>query len=122
MSDLSSYSFTGRLTKDAEFKTLASGKALLEMSVAVNVGFGSYRTTNWVTAKWWGDRGKAIAPYLVKGALIAASGEMQLKPWESGGKSGVECGVSVSNVQLLQGKKEEGAQEPPPGEPEEVTF
>lgn len=122
MSDLSDYSFTGRLTKDAEFKTIASGKTLLELNVAVNVGFGNYKTTNWLRVQWWGDRGKNISEWLVKGSLIAGAGELQLKPWEKDGRSGVDAVVTVNSIQLLQSKQNELSKETTPPVFDDVTF
>ena len=122
MADLSNYSFTGRLVKDAEFKTFSSGKQVLEMSVAVNVGFGDRKSTNWIKAQQWGERGKKLAEYLVKGSLIAATGELQVKEWESNGKSGTDLTVNVQNLALLQSKKDASSEENPQPTEEDVVF
>ena len=49
MSDLNSYSFTGRLGADAEGKYTQSGTAIWSARVAVGYGYGDNKGTYWVT-------------------------------------------------------------------------
>lgn len=113
MSDLNNFSFTGRLTKDALFKTLPSGKTLLEVNVANNTGFGEYAKTNWLKVKMWGDKGSKIKDYLTKGTLISGSGELTTEEWEDKqGKLNTNLVVTVLNIQILKSvKKEETSEE-----------
>lgn len=122
MSDLSNYSFTGRLVKDAKFKTIQSGKSVLEMDVAVNTGYGQYKNTNWISVQMWGERGKNIVEWLVKGSLVAVTGELSLKPWEKDGKSGLNANVNASGIQLLQSKKESQQTADPTTAGDETIF
>ena len=104
MADLNSWAFTGRLTKDAEYRMLASGKALLSCSVAVNTGWGEYRKTTFVKVNQWGERGANLCNYLKKGTLIAVTGQLSLNTWQGrDGKEHVELAVDTSNIQLLGG-------------------
>ena len=48
--------FAGRVGRDAELKKLDSGRELLEFSLAVTVGWGDRKDTQWVKATVWGDR------------------------------------------------------------------
>lgn len=112
MSDMSNYSFTGRLVKDAEFKTIASGKSLLEANIAVNVGWGDYKCTNWIKVQQWGERGKSLAEWLVKGSTVAVSGELKIMSWEKDGKNGQDAIVNASSISLLQSKKQDAGSEP----------
>lgn len=129
MSDLSSYAFTGRLTKDAEFKTLASGKKLLQMNVANNIGYGDFAKTNWLTVKMWGDKGANLAQHLTKGTVITAAGELSTDDWtDSNGTVHTQIVVTVFSVQMIGGKKDDGARyKPDPNfgnapEGEDVAF
>ena len=102
MSDLSNYSFTGRITKDAKFNTLASGKSLLDVSVAVNTGYKDNAKTTFISVKKWGESGKNLVPYLTKGTLVAGSGQLSLSEWtDREGKSRTTVEVMVSDLQLL---------------------
>lgn len=106
MADLSAYNFTGRLTKDAQVKTLPSGKIVTEFDVANNVGYGDYAKTNWLKVKMWGDRGANIAQIFKKGSLVAGSGTLSTDEYDD--KNGVHrtnIVVTVLDLQILASKK-----------------
>jgi len=106
MADLSAYNFTGRLTKDAQVKTLPSGKVITEFDVANNIGYGDYAKTNWLKVKMWGDRGANIAQIFKKGALVAGSGTLSTDEYDD--KNGVHrtnIVVTVLDLQILASKK-----------------
>lgn len=109
MADLNSWAITGNLTKDAEFKTLPSGKGLLECNVACNIGFGQYKKTIWIKVQQWGDYGKNIVDYLKKGIKIACSGELTTEEWESkaDGKMHTNLILKVFGIQILTPKKKD---------------
>ena len=108
MADLNSWSITGRLARDAELKTLPSGKTLLECSVAVNTGYGDYKKTTWVKVQQWSAKSAGIAPYLTKGSQIACSGELTVNQWEGkqDGQLHTDLVLSVINIQLLSTKQQ----------------
>ena len=81
MSDLNAWSITGRLTKDASFMTVGTGKPLLTMDVAVNTGFGDSKKTTYVKVNMWSDRGEKIVSYLKKGTLVAVAGQLSVDTW-----------------------------------------
>ena len=117
MADINNFTFTGRLGSDAIYKTLASGKGLLECSVANNTGFGDYAKTNWLKVKMWGDRGSKVAQFLKKGSLIGGAGEVTQETWT--GKDGVEHTdliVTCMNVQILAGAKADKSEPEPSDE------
>lgn len=119
MSDLNSWNITGRLTKDAEFKTLPSGKHVTEMSCAVNTGFGQYKKTTYVKVSVWGDSLQKLVPYLKKGSLIATSGELTTNEWTSkqDGMLHTDLCISARDVQLLQSKAEQSGSNEEESEP-----
>lgn len=119
MSDLNSWNITGRLTKDAEFKTLPSGKHVTEMSCAVNTGFGQYKKTTYVKVSVWGDSLQKLVPYLKKGSLIATSGELTTNEWTSkqDGTVHTDLCISARDVQLLQSKAEQSGNSEEESEP-----
>jgi single-strand DNA-binding protein len=124
MSDLNAWSFTGRLTKDAEFKTLASDKSLLVMDVAVNTGFGDYKKTTYVKVQQWGVKNTNTLPYLKKGTLIGVTGEVTLNEWESktDGTKRMALQVDTSKIQILSSKKDEGSSSSVPEPPSDPVF
>lgn len=61
-----------RLGRDAEVKTLPSGKKVANLALAYNFGLpneNKERPTQWVDASLWGDRAESLAPFLTKGSL-----------------------------------------------------
>ena len=124
MSDLNAWSFTGRLTKDAEFKTLASDKSLLVMDVAVNTGFGDYKKTTYVKVQQWGVKNTNTLPYLKKGTLIGVTGEVSLNEWESktDGTKRTTLQVDTSKIQILSSKKDEGSSSSAPEPSSDPVF
>lgn len=86
MSDMNVMCISGRLTKDAEFKTVGSGKQLLVLDVAVNTGFGDKKQVLYIKVNMWGERGEKIVQYLTKGTLVAVSGQLSMNTWT--GKDG----------------------------------
>ena len=104
MADLNSFSFTGRLTRDAAVKNI-NGKTLVELSVANNIGYGDYKKTNWLKVKWWGDR--------ASNALVTSSGELSTESYENKeGKTVTELVVTVFGMQLLSKPKQESGPAP----------
>lgn len=82
MADLSSLTITGRLTKDATVKDLPSGKSMLQIDIAVNVGFGKYANVYFVKIQKWSNF-ENVAKYLTKGTRIACTGTMKVSEWDS---------------------------------------
>ena len=117
MASLNNFNFTGRLGQDAQVKRTPNGKVYMEVSAAVDTGYGDYKKTLWIKVKQWGERVNNIAPIFTKGSLIAGNGELSLNEWE--GKDGVlhtDVEVTCMNVNLLSSKRAEAA------EPEEETV
>lgn len=130
MADINSFSFTGRLGADAVVKTLPSGKHVMEMSVAINTGYGDYKKTLWAKVKVWGEKVNNIAPIFTKGALVGGSGELGTNVWT--GKDGSEhtdIEITCISVNVLSSKKSAG-QETPAGQetsaesdyPEDIPY
>lgn len=123
MADISSWTATGRLTKDAEFRTLASGKGLLTADVAVNTGFGDYKKTTFVKVNQWGDRGQSLLPYLKKGTLIAFTGTPTLNEWTTQtGETRTSLQVDVPSIVLMPSGKPQNNTEPAPVAEDDMTF
>lgn len=81
MSDLNVCTLVGRITRDAEVKTLPSGTVLVEFGIANNTGFGKYECTNFFNVNAWGKQAQSIVPYLKKGKQVGISGTMENKSW-----------------------------------------
>ncbi len=123
MSDLNNFCFTGRLGADAVVKTTPNNKTIMEMSVAINTGYGDYKKTLWVKVKQFGDRVRNIAPIFVKGAQVTGSGEIDTDEWT--GKDNTQhfdIVVKCMNVQLMSSKKADTKEVEPEPTDEEPVF
>jgi len=99
------WNFTGGLGRDCETRFTAKGDAITSFSVAVNSGYGDNAVTTWANCSILGKRGEALAPYLLKGAQVAISGEFTLRKYTSkDGKEGTSPDVRVNDVTLLSSK------------------
>lgn len=103
--------FTGNLGRDAEVRYTADQKSVTVFSVAVKSGFGANESTTWVLCTLWGQRGEKLAQYLLKGGLVAVSGEPTLRTYEKDGEKRYSMDLRVNDVTLL-GKKNAQEQAP----------
>lgn len=108
-------SFTGTIGRDAEVRYLPSGQAVLNVSVANNVGFGDRQQTLWFRVVLWGKRAEGnLKDYLLKGQQVFISGEMTQSEYQ--GKDGTMKTVLEVNANIvdLVGKRSENghAQQP----------
>lgn len=101
------YTFTGGLGRDCETRFTPKGDAVTSFSVAVNSGYGDKAITSWINCNLWGKQAESLAPYLVKGAKVAVSGEFTLRPYTT--KEGVEKtspDVRVNSITLLSSRSD----------------
>jgi len=99
------FNFTGRLGKDCEVRFLPNGKAVCSFSVAVESGYGGNKATNWINCALFEKRAEALAPYLLKGALVGVTGPLAIEEWaDKDGNKRQAVKVRVSEITLLGGK------------------
>jgi single-strand DNA-binding protein len=100
----------GKLGRDAELRTTQQGTRVLGFSLAVDVGFGQHKKTEWLDCAVWGDRAEKLAPYLLKGQSVTVIGEGGLRTWEKNGKNGAAITVNVRELALQGGGKRDDGQ------------
>jgi single-strand DNA-binding protein len=97
----------GRLTRDAELKSIASGQAVCKFSIAVNRskknGEQWEDEPNFFDIVLWGKRGEALHQYLLKGKLIGVDGELRQDRWQQDGQNRSKVEIVANNIQLLGG-------------------
>lgn len=111
MSDLNSYSFTGRLGNPAELKYTNNGTAIWSASVGVGYGYGDNKGTNWIRVQVFGKRAESLGKLdLAKGAPVGVTGELRVRAYDTrdGGK-GTSVEVVAQDVSLLGGRPEGSA-------------
>jgi single-strand DNA-binding protein len=113
-------SFTGTIGRDAEVKYLPSGQAVLNVSVANNVGFGDRQQTIWFRVVLWGKRAEgSLKDYLKKGQQVFVSGELTQSEYQ--GKDGTTKTILEVNANILDlvGKRSDAPQQQAEQKPQE---
>ena len=96
-----------RLGRDPEVRFTSGGKAVMNLAMAFNLGWGENQRTTWVKATMWGERAEKLAPYLAKGSLISViMSEIELESYE--GRDGKTYTNLIARVDQIEfaGKKE----------------
>ena len=98
---------TGRLTRDPEMRSLASGKNVTTFTVASNefLGGGKEKAEYHPVVAW--DRLAEIAGrYLGKGQQVAIEGRLQTRSWDDDkGTRHWKTEIVASHVEMLSGRK-----------------
>lgn len=102
---------TGHLGRDAETRYTANQTPIASFSVPMKSGFGEREQTDWVSCSMWGERGSKLAPHLLKGTLVAVSGELSLRKYVVDGVEKSSLDLRVNDVTLLSKKTEQAPQQ-----------
>jgi single-strand DNA-binding protein len=107
MADINHVVLVGRLTRDAELKSIASGQAVCKFSIAVNRrrknGDQWEDEPNFFDIVVWGRQGESLHQYLVKGKMVAVDGELKQDRWQQDGQNRSKVEVIANYLQLLGG-------------------
>ena len=98
---------TGRLTRDLEMRSLASGKNVTTFTVASNefIGGGREKAEYHPVVTW--DRLAEIAgTYLGKGQQVAIEGRLQTRSWDDDrGQRHWKTEIVANHVEMLSGRR-----------------
>ena len=112
MVDLNHVVLIGRLTRDAELKSIASGQSVCKFSIAVNRrrknGDQWEDEANFFDIVVWGRQGESLHQYLVKGKMVAVDGELRQDRWQQEGQNRSKIEIVANNLQLLGGNSGSG--------------
>ena len=98
---------TGRLTRDPEMRSLASGKNVTTFTVATNefIGNGKERA-EYHPVVTWARLAEIAGTYLGKGQQVAIEGRLQTRSWDDDqGKRHWKTEVVAGSVEMLSGRK-----------------
>ena len=113
MADINHVVLVGRLTRDAELKSIASGQAVCKFSIAVNrrrkSGDQWEDEPNFFDIVVWGRQGESLHQYLVKGKMVAVDGELRQDRWQQDGQNRSKVEVVANYLQLLGGNPSGGS-------------
>jgi single-strand DNA-binding protein len=105
------FSFTGTVGRDAEVRYAPSGVAVLNFTVANNIGFGDKQQTLWIRVTLFGKRAEGqLQNYLKKGQQVFVSGELTQSEYKANdGTTKTSLELNANIIDLI-GKKNESSQ------------
>lgn len=97
---------SGRLTKDIELRYSEKGLAILNNSLAVNIGFGESKETMFVDFVVFGKQAEYVANYANKGARAVIGGELRIENYQKkDGTNGKATRILANTVELFDYKE-----------------
>ena len=110
---LNSVCLVGRMTRDAELRYTPSNQAVATFSLAVNRNFKSQngeREADFINCVIWRQNAENLANWAKKGVLIAITGQIRTRNYESQqGQRVYVTEVVADSFQLLEGRKDREA-------------
>src|SRR5688572_20578326 len=101
----------GRLVRDPELRTVASGQAMTRFSVAVDRGFPNsqgQREADFIDIVVWRALADQVAEHLRRGRLVGIEGRLQIRRYETAqGKRRKAAEVVADRVRFLDRKPSE---------------
>ena len=113
MSSLNKAMIIGRLGKDPETKTLASGDAVTNISVATSESWKDKQTgekkeqTEWHNVSAFGKLAEIMGQYLHKGSLVYIEGNIRTRKYQAAdGSDRYATDILARSMQMLSPKSE----------------
>lgn len=108
-----------RVGRDVEVRNTTGGDAVASVSLAFTYGrkdADGKKPSQWIDAALWGKRAEALAPYLVKGTLVAVTCEdAHIETFKkSDGTEGVKLAARITAIDLAGGAEKKAAPTPMP--------
>ena len=97
---------TGRLTRDPEMRSLASGKAVTQFAVATNTYRGGSEKAEYHNVVTWDRLAEICGQYLGKGQQVAIEGRLQTRSWDDDrGQRHWKTEIVAAQVEMLSGRR-----------------
>jgi single-strand DNA-binding protein len=93
-----------RIGRDAEVRYIPSGEAVASLSLAFTRRVKGEKLTQWVDAALWGKRAESLAPYLLKGGLVAVTlDDVHIETYQGKNGEGHKLSARVLDLELAGG-------------------
>jgi len=105
----------GRVGADIELRYTPSGKAVTEINLAVDDGWGENKKTAWIGVTVWGTTAELAGKAVRKGDRLGITGRLTQEEWEdkTTGKKQRKTKVTCENMHLIEAKRDAGTQHQP---------
>lgn len=99
-----------------------AGKAVCELGIAVDTGWGENKSTAWVSVTFWEAKAELVGKYVHKGSRVGIVGRLKEDSWDDKetGKKRTKLAVVCTDLVLLDSKPERG-EEPQRPSPEPAS-
>ncbi len=114
----------GRIGADPELRYTPAGKAVCELNIAVDDGWGENKKTAWIGVVLWEQKAELVQKYAAKGDRIGISGRLSQDEWtdKETGKKQRKTKVVCEEVTLLGEKRTESAPQQRERKPDAGAF
>ena len=113
--DLNQCTFVGRLGRDPELRTFASGDQVVNFSIAVSESWKDRETgekkerTEWINLVASGGLAKVVGDYARKGSQVTVTGKLRNRKWtDKDGQERYSTEIRVDHFQLTGGRQDSG--------------
>lgn len=100
---------TGRLVRDPELRSTASGEPVCALRIAVD-GMGRSNSVGYIDVSVWGKAGEACARHIARGWLVGVSGRLEYREWTTDDGAKRSAHAIVGSVDFLAAPR--GEQQP----------
>lgn len=113
------FTFTGTIGRDCEVRYSPSGTAILNVTIANNIGYGDKQQTLWIRVVLFGKRAEGnLQNYLKKGQQVFASGELSQNEYEKDGVKKTILELNANIIDLIGKPKEQQSNKPVESKPD----
>lgn len=95
---MNTVSIMGRVANEFELRKTQAGKSVVNMTVAVDNGWGDSKRTDFFDVVAWNGTAEFISKYFKKGQMIAITGSLQTRQWED------KSGNKRKNTEIIAGQ------------------
>jgi len=96
-----------RIGKDAELRHTPSGKAVCNLALAYDIGYGDNKKTQWIDAALWEKRAEAMAHHLTKGTQVyVVISDLEAEAYSSNGEARAKLKGRIVDIKFAGPKQE----------------
>jgi len=109
---MNSVNIIGRVGGEVELRYTHSGKAVAELTLAVDDGWGENKKTVWIGVTIWGATAELAKKAVRKGDRLGISGRLSQEEWDDKetGKKQRKTKVTCDSMHLLEPKRDDAGQ------------
>lgn len=106
---MNSVNITGRVGGEVDLRYTPSGKAVAQLTLAVDDGWGENKKTAWIGVTLWGPTAELAKRAVQKGDRLGISGRLSQEEWEDKeGRKQRKTKVTCESMELMEPKRDSG--------------